>query len=322
MARLGGRVAGVTRALQNFNDSLILHIKTDGRPGWTFAHPSLIDAYAELLRKPELLHLLAAGFPLPVLLSESTCGDVGVTNAIILPASMYDLVLDRLEEPLPPGYQEAWRERMRRMRYLSHRCDREFLEAYLSRHPLLLDEISQPGLMLSAVPGPDLVVRLHDLELLPDSHRTRFVNTIVDYFVEGQDPGVLKNPRLRSILSPVDIDLLRKRILGELVPSLDEIVGGWSDNYDTEHDSPEGYFDPVIELIEMTKEVLPDNIEVAEACDKELRWIKDGLKSGRWRDDEWREPPARSLPIREGRSSNVWEGRPGSGRSIFDDLLE
>ena len=84
LARMGASLGGVTRALSNLNESLVSMVVRDQAHGWVFTHPTMIDAYADLLRNPELLHLLISGFDLQTLISQTSCGDLSIENAIIV----------------------------------------------------------------------------------------------------------------------------------------------------------------------------------------------------------------------------------------------
>jgi hypothetical protein len=320
LARLGGSVSGISRALENLKGSLVSYIRDDAQSGWSFAHPSLIDAYADSLRTPELMHLLAAGFPLSVLVNETTCGEVGVSHAIVFPPAMYALIMNRLDEPLPTETQAFWRERTRWAQYLAYRCDREFLRAYIDRHPDLLDRVSNPGLMLDAIPETNLSVRLHELGLLPEANRQQLARTIMDYFLKGEDPGALSHDGLRGVLSDDERESLRQRIVDDFVPNLDDIVGTWNMNYDYGSGPPEDHYRYLVELIEAASKEVVHEPESVAACEQALRSVNDLMYEHDWNaaDREKRHdylgPSAPSEPPMR---------RPqGGGRSIFDDLLD
>ena len=88
LRRAGGSLAGVTRSLDQLEGSLVANISRDGHQGWVFAHPTMMDAYADRLRSPEFVHFLVEGFGTRALLAQTTCGDTGLRNAIVLPESI------------------------------------------------------------------------------------------------------------------------------------------------------------------------------------------------------------------------------------------
>jgi hypothetical protein len=320
--RLGSDLASVTRALGVMEGSFVSHTSSDeGQPGWAFSHPSLLDAYAELLRTPELTHLLAAGFPLSILISETTCGFVGVSHAIVFPRSMYTLILDRFDEPLPVETQARWRAHTGRMRYLAFRCDREFLQCYLARHPELYDRISNVGLMLDAHAEVEVAVRLHSMGLLPEKSRAPLAARASEYFVKGEDPGLLSIRDFRTLLSTEEAAEVRNRIVHELAPRLDEVVEEWKDNYDSEYGPPEDYYRPLIELLEATEKELADEQVLLPLCRRTLSELQtyvrnqDPSEGYQWVNREYL--GSSSSPEKRQRV------RPTAGtRSIFDDLLD
>ena len=120
----------MTRSLDQLEGSLVANISRDGRQGWVFAHPTMMDAYADRLRSPEFVHFLVEGFGTRALLAQTTCGDTGLRNAIVLPESLWPSVMDRLDEPLANG-DDRWRQQSRRRSYLANQCVPAFQAAYL-----------------------------------------------------------------------------------------------------------------------------------------------------------------------------------------------
>lgn len=86
---------------------------------------------------------------------------------------------------LDPGEREALLVAL--YGFLARRSSKEFLELYVGDTPGLLDRISEPGLMLSAMSEVGLVVRLHKLGLLPEENRKKFLETVSKYAVDGDD---------------------------------------------------------------------------------------------------------------------------------------
>jgi hypothetical protein len=234
---------------------------------------------------------------------------------------MYNLVLDRLEEPLPTDQQERWREKNRRVQYLTYRCGREFLEAYLVRHPDLLGRISRLNPMLDAQPESDLAARLHELGLLPEPVRKQLVDAIIHYFVNGEDPAVLSNERLRGLLTDQELIELRERILTELAPSLERVLDNWTSNFEHEYGPPEDYYQPLIDLLQAAGRELSHDRDFARACERVLRDVDDAIKYHDWHEADRREGHEQlgaSPSTRKARRPSPASG----GRSVFDDLLD
>ena len=189
------------RSLDQLEGSLVANIGREGHQGWVFAHPTMMDAYADRLRSPEFVHFLVVGFGTRALLAQTTCGDRGLHNAIVLPESLWPSVMDRLDEPLANG-DDGWRQQRQRRSYLANQCVPAFQTAYLERHPGLLEDLAEPGLMLEVDPDNDLVASLHANGVLPEAIRAPFVERLIEYCIGGTDGAVLWARTLRGMLTP------------------------------------------------------------------------------------------------------------------------
>lgn len=312
LGRLGGSLAGVTQSLAQLEGSLVANVSREDEKGWVFAHPTMIDAYADRLRSPELLHLLIQGFETDALLAQTTCGDTGARNAIVVPQALWPLVMDRLSEPLA-GPGDLWRQRDRRRSYLANQCVPEFQSAYLDRHPDVLEGLAEPGLMLEADSDNDLVASLHANGVLPESIRATFVEHLITFCINGTDGAVLWARSLRQMLTTDEESSLRHRLLTEVVPHPRSILTGFVDGVITDSD-PEDFTAPIEEFAEALMAEFPDDTQVEAAAEQ--------LRAARW---EWiEEHPREERPHVDGaryRSLEPVERRVDAERSVFDDLV-
>lgn len=316
LARLGSTVGGVTSSLEALRGSLVQHIVRNGVSGWVFAHPTMVDAYADLLRSPELLHHLLTGFPLDVLLREVTCGGVGVQGAVIVPASNFGTVLDRLQEPLPEG-EEAWRALNRRTNFLSTRCDERFLHMWLDRDPDRLDRLAEPGLMLEADPDNELVARLNEFGLFPEEMRRGFAAELIEYCVTGVDPAVLWNERLASILSTSERDTLLEQVRSVLLGNLKRLISNCTEHWSRDR-SPESEVEPLRSLVYYLPRTFPNDAVIDEKA-KELDRLLDEWVA----EQDWDDPDERNRSRHAGGTATTGAAVSKSiDRSMFDDLLD
>lgn len=312
LRRAGGSEAGVIRTLAQMEGSLVANIGRDGHRGWVFAHPTMMDAYADRLRGPEFVHFLVEGFETEALLAQTTCGDTGLRNAIVLPESLWSSVMDRLDEPLGKG-DERWRQHDRRRSYLASRCVPALQTAYLERHPDLLESLAEPGLMLEFDADNDLVASLYANGILPEATRGTFVDHLIEYCIDGSDGAVLWASPLRAMLTPAEEQLLRERLLAEVVPHPRSILNRFVEGAYAEED-PEQFTAPIEEFADALEAEFPHTPAV-EAAAYELR-------NARW---EWihDNPPHERPPVSEDRyrAPESEDRRDLGERSIFDDLV-
>lgn len=313
LIRLGSTISGVTRALSHLDGSLVAHVTRDNTPGWIFAHPTMIDAYADHIRNPELLHVLIEGFDAHVLISRTTCGDTGSTNAIVLPGPLWPAVIDRLEDTLSDNDTD-WAQRDRCWRYLARQCVQECQRLHLQRHPHTLDELSEPRLSLEFDAGNDLIATLHANGLLPEQTRVKFARYLIDYCVDGIDGAVLWNEQFRNMLTSEEEHTLRTRLLDEVVPDPENILRNFADWFPDDED-PEEFTRPVEEFAQALAAEFEGN-EVVEGAAAALeaarqQWVAEQESSEREPDEQERYE-----------SPHATRTQTPAHRSVFDDLVE
>ncbi len=312
IARLGSSLGGVTQALGALDGSLLSLVTPDSRPGWVFAHPTMIDAYARLLRNPELLHLLIDGLSIEALLNQTTCGDVGIDNALVIPPHQWPSVMDRLHEPYEG--RNAWRHHSRRESYLAGQCVPDFQVAYLQRFPDILHSLGEPGLMLEANPQNDFVVTLYRNGVLPEQTRATFAQHLIDYCLEGTDAAVLWSDGLRSLLNHEEEDVLRDRLRSEVIPDPFNVVYESLSYYDGGED-PEEFSAPLEYFADALRREFPGDEQASSTAER--------IRSMRW---EWiaerDEPRPRNDGPYESYRAGARERLPiSTERSVFDDLV-
>ena len=238
IGRLGSDLAGCTSAVTSLTGSFVHLSHTDGEAFWQFRHPTIGDAYAAILGKnPEHLAVFVAGSDPNKLVAQITCGDVGIERATIVPRSLFSEVmgkLDELEEVAQCHPDCLTRDSATHglLAFLARRCSDEFLQLYLDRHPSLLDEISEPGMSLTYVPEVPLVLRLHELDLLPEANRKRFLDSVNGYLLKAWDAGALSNARMRNLYRQEEFDELIQSVRDEILPDLDDIRDSEESNWD------------------------------------------------------------------------------------------
>lgn len=316
LRRLGSQLGSAIDALQAMNGSLVRRIDPGDGASWQFKHPTIGDAYAfSLAANPEHLAIYVEGGDPKELVNQVTCGDVQVEKAIVLTSELFPQMATKLDE-LQHG--DTWKGRYRRRRattqFLSRRCGKEFLSVYLRRNPGLLDEVASPGLFLDAVPEVDLAAKLHQLGLLPEEHRKRFVRTASSYALQGEDLYALWAEELRPLFTDGEFQELERRLRSELLPRLDDIryewESEWEDQYDRT-DTAEEHMSKRIEDLDSLEQHFARDTEVVE----EIKRQRAALQSWIW--DNMPENHE-SLPRRSGLPELPDLGN--SGRSVFDDL--
>jgi hypothetical protein len=316
LERLGSTLGGCVTALEALNGSLVLHSHADGDAFWRFKHPTIGDAYAHsLVHSPEMLGIYLRGSAADRLVEQVTCGDVGIEKAVVIPRPLFPLMIIRLLDFAPgKAYKSAglsaWHAREALQSFLAHRCSKEFLSLYLAENPDLLDRVSSPGLFLHAVPEVRLAERLFELGLLPEDKRRKFMETVSEYAIQGEDGDALSNTGIRRLFKEDEFEELLQRTRTELLPRLGEIRREWQLNH-TSSDSAEEHMQRLLDLYETLKQQFGEDPSAAAKIERETQHAQE------WIDEHTEEEPERE-PRKLGKVADVEQLQ--SSRSIFDDI--
>ena len=299
------------------NGSLVQRIHAEGDYIWRFKHPTIGDAYASLLTQhPELLGIYVRGAAPEELIGQVTCGNVGLEHAVVIPKTLFSLVLQRLQEfsttaHYKTAWMSKWRARWGLQEFLAFRCSKDFLALYIQQDSGIFDTVAEPGLMLSAVSEVDLALRLHELELLPEETRQKFIAAVSKYVLDGEDFYALESYRLRHVFSEEEFHELQRRVRGELLPRLDDVRREWQSNHQSDQ-SPEDHMQPLLEAFETLKAMNDDDETAVEKIDRETAHVQEWV-SEHMADDSDDKPERR---LGEAPAADILS----SDRSIFDDV--
>ena len=318
LERLGSSLGGCVEALEALNGSLVLHSQVASDSYWRFKHPTIGDAYAEILvRSPELLGIYIHGSAVERLVEQVTCGDVGIEKAVVIPKSLFSLMLLRLQEfsgskSHKSAWLSAWEAKRALQSFLARRCSKEFLALYLAQNPGLLDDVSEPGLFLYAVPEVRVAERLHEFGLLPEDNRSKFVETVTEYAIRGEDGDALSDERIRRLFTDAEFDDLLRRARTELLPRLDDVRQEWQSNHRS-GDAPDEHMQQLLDFFETLKKRFADDAQAKKNIEREIRYAHD------WIVENTHDEPERK-PRKLGKVAAPEKALRQSSRSIFDDV--
>ena len=288
-------------ALQTMRGSLVRHADEGRGAHWYFKHPTVGDAYGALLAKnPELLGIYILGTHPDRLMTQVTCGSVGLEHAVAIPDSLFSVVLSRLE-----SYHSSsrWEVQRRLDGFLARRCSASFLRLYLATYPATLDRLADPGMLFSAVSEVPLAARLHELQLLPEQVRARFMARVTECTLDGDDLSAFESKAVQTIFGN-DFASLRARVASELIPRLADVRRSWQSN-DSAGVSAADQMAPLIESLEAMRPELRTIVEIDQ--------IDATTGCGQARES----PTARDTDILVGDMLPAHGNQP---RSIFDDV--
>jgi hypothetical protein len=312
--RLASDLGRCTIALDCLQGSLVQYVQTEDAGIWRFKHPTVGDAFASLLLKnPEWLGIYVHGSPPDQLMSQITCGDVGLERAVVVPKNLFPLVRKRLAGFCADRRASGLRDpRSRVDGFLSYRCSKDFLKGYIEDRSVL-ERIADPGLALDASSEVDLAIQLHKFGLLPEQYRKAFVDKVMAYAFEGDDFYGLENQGVQSVFTADEIAAFRQRVRDELIPNLFDVTWHWKHDFLSDR-SPEDMMQPLLESYESLKKQFSDDPALVRKIEGEIDSVNEWIAEKAERD-----PPREREPRVFG-EVNAPEPLPTGPRSIFDDV--
>ena len=316
LERLGSDLGECVTALQALNGSLVLHVHTEDDSIWRFKHPTIGDAYSTTLASsPELLGIFLRGSAPDKLMEQVTCGDVGIERAVVLPRALFPSMIERLRDyTVSKKYKSEWLSRWGArwslLRFLTNRCTKDFLFLYLESNPELVDQVAEPGLYLDAVPEVGLTVRLHELGLLPEQQRKKFVETVSKYAVQGDDVRALDDAGIRSVFLDDEFEKLRNSVRIELLPRLRDVRENVQGRYDSD-EPPDEHMQRVLDSFETLKNQFGDDENATRIVERETSLANDWIG-----ENKQEEPEMTPRVIGKVETLDKAHG----SRSIFDDI--
>ena len=133
--------------------------------------------------------------------------------------------------------------------FLSYRCDRAFLELFITSFPKTVEAALEYGSHINVDSRARFLARLFELGLLGEEQRSQFVARVRNLSVETPDATFLSDARIKALFKEDEIAMILSVVQTELVPRLEEVVDAEVDNYDASYD-PEWYFDSLKETLE------------------------------------------------------------------------
>ena len=318
LERLGSTLGECITALDALNGSLVTHIQTADQPLWRFKHPTIGDAYAATLAfSPDLLGIFLSGSSTENLTSQVTCGNVGVEKSVVVPKSLFPMMISRLLEfstsdKYKVQYLSSWWARRTLYQFLASRCSEEFLALYLEQDPDVLKRVSEPGPDLSFSPEVDLAVRLHGFGLLPEDNRKKFVVTVSNFAIEGDDVLALDDDGIRGVFTDSEFGDLVEKVRVDLLPKLADVRM----KVQSEHDSsasPDEHMQNLLESFATLKKRFNDDSEAVIIIQRETDFANEWITGT--------EPPEPKVIPRVFGVVEPAENKLGT-RSIFDDIDE
>jgi hypothetical protein len=220
---LGVQPSDIAKAMQHLNDSLTRLISEDDGDRWVFRHPTITDAFAELVAdSPELVELYVHGAKLDRLIREVVCGPMKIERARLrVPPSLYPSLIARLQQlDLDEGLKS----------FLGARCEKTFLQQILEARPDILEWTEKTTGDLSS--GSKLLLAaLASYKLLPEPIRLRVVQGIEDKALAWLETDPLRDKIIQQIFSEEEFKTFAQKFRSEWLGDIPNLFDHLQQSY-------------------------------------------------------------------------------------------
>jgi len=237
---MNSTVGSVRKSLRALEGSLVVRELEAGENVYRFKHPTIRDAFGGVISDdPNLMDVFLRGTRVEMLISEITCGDVGIEGVkLVVPPGRFMLVIERLRElNAEPGGSK------RIASFLAARCSAEFLSHFVEAEPQFVPMLKpRPWLLWSE--EAKLFGTLHRHNLLPEEERRRFVTLACESAIHTCEWRFMQRHGFRSMFRPSELRSLRATLRRHLTATrLSAKTDWWKAGWErSDEEDPGDYF--------------------------------------------------------------------------------
>jgi hypothetical protein len=157
---------------------------------WSFKHPTIADAISEMLRVTEGMgELYLRGTKSESIVTEAVCiGAIQIPDAVIIPATLDDLLVERLAE-LPDQHHTNralfW--------FLYTRASDAMFRKFFERHPGTFERNAGASYNFTYDPAVLMQARAHALGLLPSKFRYQAATKVEHAIIDDANAELVKH---------------------------------------------------------------------------------------------------------------------------------
>lgn len=319
LSRLGSDVGGSLQALYAMNGSLVNYISSENDATWRYKHPTIGDAYAEILSEvPELLSIYITGTEPEKLIRQITCGDVGLERATIIPAKLFEEIIFKLESFQKSNLDNSlhlseWAIKRKILSFLTRRSSKNFLKLFLEKKPDFLEsDVLYLSTYLRYSEELDFVLRLNEFEMLEEIARKKVIDNLFYFALDG-DLYALEDANVQELFIGDEFIEFKQRVKTEVIPKLSKIRKDFEFNYDRSvFDDSDEYMYYYLSALQTIKDTFDDE-SINQILDKEeilaKAWITENTETKFIKE-------ARKLDLTSSEKSFT------TSRNIFDDIAD
>ncbi|MDC9813453.1 MULTISPECIES: hypothetical protein [Rhizobium] len=211
----------ITERFEELRGSFLKVSRIEDKPTWSFAHPTIADAFTEILKgKPQQIEALIRGGPVDTILETCVCAGVtGLGEALIIPTELTDVLVSRLLlTPNSISQNSAY------LRFLFYRTTDDVFKKIVSADKFVFDRREYEWLKVIYRSSLRVKARAHRLGLLPEAMLKPATDLLTVAALRDFDLSFLEDDDLMSMFGSRELFALGIRIRGEILDSIEDMV--------------------------------------------------------------------------------------------------
>ncbi len=286
---------------------------------WTFAHPTISDAWTEILRqKPHMMAALIRGATIDTILGSFTCeGSSLIRDALVIPTALDDALIDRLNRT-PDERHRNWML----FHFLSYRASETVFAKTIQQCPDVLRRSCWTTDLASNDPQLAVFARANRLGLLPDDLRLEAADALETAALTHLDVSFFVEEGMLALVPPLRLVGLGMTLRTTVLPSLEDRVDEITVDIDLDEE-PDSHFKKMLGVLERLEAIGIDAHAVDlidDVRDKVKRSVAAIEERKRERDEESEDDTDWTHIVTQKKEDTPTPAPPAAKRSVFDDI--
>lgn len=268
----GVALAGIARAMEALQGSLTLLVEAPEGRRWTFKHPTIADAYAELVAEsPEMTELYVRGAKLEKLLAEVVCGQTQFRGASVhVPHDLYEPLLDRVGEKDLLHDDDV-------LRFAAYRGDAEFLRRYQKRAGGMQELAENITSDMRWCTELTFLAASQSHDLLDEATRAAAVERVTKLAVAWGDLRPFRDEGVRKLFTQNEFEALETHFRTEIVDRFGKDPEAWEDRLVSGDRA--AHLRDLKEAIETFADLHPDDHDLMALSEAATRTIEERIEA-------------------------------------------
>ena len=214
----------IKNSLEELDGSLLYCENSNSGKHWKFKHPTIGEAFAEIVAKStELIEIYLRGAKPEAILNDVVCVGINLEGAkVMVPPKLYDILVSRIQNA----------DVKQLLRFICNRADKKCTEMLIESQSNILNQIYCVRHTMSGSLETKLIVKLEKFGLLDTKLRHDFVSALDTAVAWFSDISYISDCEIQGLLTTDEKKKLNETFELEVIDKITEKVEELKESYD------------------------------------------------------------------------------------------